>query len=347
MKVVADLSDLRLACPSVVAIGKFDGVHIGHQAVLRQAACLRDALRRELRSDASLVALSFDPLPFAFFQPQRPSQLINSPSERVALMQHAEADICVMQRFDERIAALSATDFTARLARHLRMVKLVVGQDFALGRDRAGTVDALQALGTAQGFDVVIAADVQREGQTVRSGAIRCLLEAGDMTRAAALLGRSHFASGRVEVGSKLARRLGFPTANLRVDPRIGYPQGGVYATRTWISDPFGVFPSVTNLGYRPTFNGVEYRIESHLLEYPRNAGDEHLYGQRIAVAFQQALRPEIKFDSAETLRRQVERDKDKARMVLADVAADEQERQFMHRLLSESACSGNTQPLR
>ncbi len=318
MYVVTDLRSVVLPASSVVIIGKFDGVHIGHLAVLQKAVQMREELRRAGAPGARLVALSFDPLPSMFFDPGGSLKLINSPPVRSSLLLAAGADLCVMQTFDECLANLSATAFVDMIKTHLHMKVLVIGQDFALGKNRQGTGPMLQRWGRARDFEVRFVGDVRQEGYVVRSNTIRQLLHRGEVGRASDHLGRDHFVVGRVKSGVKLARKLGFPTANLTIDETVCYPRSGVYATWIWIQDPFGIHPSVTNLGFRPTFNGREYRLETHLLDYPPDISEDHLYGQRVAVSFAERLRPEIKFESVEELAAQVQSDIHAARRLLA-----------------------------
>lgn len=338
MKIISSLRNLNLTQPAVVAIGKFDGVHIGHQAILQAALAEKVAQQQQGFAEAVVVALSFHPLPSMFFNPQGNLKLLTAPQERHRLMKQAGADIGVLLTFDAQTASLSAEEFIELLLSHLNMTAMVMGQDFALGHNRVGTGEVLQAWGPQKGFRVSVVEDVRCEGYVIRSHTIRELLGRGDVRRAALHLGRTHFISGRVVEGVKLARRLGFPTANLETRTDRGYPLGGVYATRTWISEPFGVYDSVTNLGYRPTFNGTEYRFETHLLDFPDRFPDDHLYGQRIAVAFVERLRSECRFASVEDLCRQVDRDILAARAILPDEPADAREAEIMQALLASQA---------
>ncbi len=323
MRVVTDLRQVSRPDASVVTIGKFDGVHTGHLAILQAAVQIREELRRSGGQGTRLVALSFDPLPSMFFAPDASLKLINTPSVRSALLLAAGVDLCVMQPFNAALANLSAAAFVDLITTHLHMKVLVIGKDFALGKNRQGTGPVLQRWGRAQGFEVRFIDDVRKEGYAVRSNTIRQLLQRGEVGRARDHLGRNHFVVGRVTQGVKLARKLGFPTANLTADATVCYPRNGVYATWIWLQDPFGFHASVTNLGFRPTFNGVEYRVETHLLDYPPHLPEDHLYGQQVAVSFEARLRPEIKFESVEALATQVQADIGAARSLLADREAD------------------------
>lgn len=320
---MTDLRELSFASSTVLTIGKFDGVHVGHQAILEEALQIRDQLRRTRDPESQFVVLTFDPLPSSFFNPEGAFKLINSPSVRSDLLLDAGADQCVVQTFDTKLANLDASEFVQLIKKHLNMKALVIGYDFALGKSRKGTGPMLQHWGEEQGFQVRVVEDVRREGYAVRSNTIRQLLERGEVSRARDHLGRSHFVVGQVKTGVRLARRLGFPTANLSSEDAVCFPQNGVYATWTWLTDPFGIYASVTNIGFRPTFEGVEFRVETHLLDYPEGISEDHLYGQRVAVSFEERLRPEIKFGSVEDLGAQVQVDIKDARKLLASNKGD------------------------
>ena len=319
---VRDVRALSLDRPSIVVIGKFDGMHIGHCGVFAEG--VGRLTRLQAQPDAAgalLVAITFDPLPSVYFNPDGGLKMLSSPEERVLLARRQGADHCVVQTFDRHTAELSAEEFVGLLVRHLRMAELVIGEDFALGRNRTGTPGALRALGHTMGFEVTTVPDVRRDGAVVRSGTIRDLLQRGDVERTALHLGRNPFVAGIVVEGVKLARRLGFPTANLQPIPDRLYPRTGVYATRSWVPHPVRAYPSVTNIGYRPTFDGTEFRVESHLLDFPPEGEDGNLYEQRIAVEFVSRLRDETRFADVEELCRQVQRDIGAARTRLADTA--------------------------
>lgn len=306
---VKSLAEVDLSCPSIVVIGKFDGVHLGHQAILERAIELRRTLHAAGEENIGIVALSFLPLPTVFFNPQENLKLLNAPADRCRLLQEAGADLCIIQEFNRTVAELSAAEFIQQIRRHLRMRALVMGEDFALGRHRQGTGSLLRKWGNEQDFLVEVVGDIRREGYAVRSHTIRQLLQRGEVLRARSHLGRDHFITGPVGTGVRLARKLGFPTANVEPPQDMCLPLDGVYATWTWLQDPFGRYASVTNLGYRPTFNGLEHRMETHLLDYPEGISEDHLYGQQIAVAFSKRLRDERKFESVEKLSAQVQCD--------------------------------------
>lgn len=342
MTTAIDVREIRLAHPTVVAIGKFDGMHVGHQALLQAAVDRKNDLNRRGESrGVQVAAITFDPLPSQFFNPEGELRWLSTPQERMALARHWGADIGLVQRFDTSLAQLSAAEFVDVLVSNLNMTAMVVGEDFALGRNREGTHEVLRRLGERIGFDVSRVDVVRREGYVVRSHTIRELLFRGDVQRVTSHLGHSHFVMGEVIQGVQLARRLGFPTANLAVDERRCLPLGGVYASRAWLGRSAMVHDSVTNLGYRPTFGGMELRLETHLIDFPHPGEDENLYGQLMGVSFEERLRDERKFESVEILCRQVEADIEAARQALANIPVNGDMVQFMRRLLDKDDPAG------
>ncbi len=341
LTIVRDLGDLQIADPTIVVVGKFDGVHVGHQAILQKAVARKASVQRKHGGARTLlVAVTFDPLPAQFFRPDQELKLLTTPQERLWLAHQWGVDVGVCLRFDQALAQKTSEEFVALLKRHVNMVELVAGEDFTLGRQRTGTVDNLRALGLVHDFRVTTVGEVRNGTEMVRSGGIRTLLQQGHVARANSQLGHAYFVAGRVVTGGKQARLLGFPTANLAVDPARCYPLSGVYATWTWIGQPLGGYPSVTNLGYRPTFQGTEFRVETHLLDFPRNGQDGNLYEQVIAVAFSQRLRDEIRFPDVEALCAQVARDMQTARSVLQDSPVPPTTARFMQALLPALACT-------
>ncbi len=340
LRIVTDLQELRMGNPAIVVIGKFDGVHIGHQAILHKAMTSKASVQQKPGGgNPILVAVTFDPLPVQFFNPDLDLKLLNTPLERLWLVHQFGVDVGVCLRFDAELAQLSSEEFIALMQRHVNMVELVVGEDFALGHHRSGTVNILRQLGKRYNFKVTTVSEVQNGTEMVRSRGIRDLLQEGKVVKAKERLGHHHFVTGQIITGGKQARHLGFPTANLAVDPSRCYPQSGVYATRTWISQPFGRFESVTNLGFRPTFQGTEYRVESHLLDFPAAHQDGNLYDRVVAVSFARRLRDEIRFPSVEDLCTQVAFDIQQARSVLCENPESPGTCHFMRDLLRAMDC--------
>ncbi len=296
---------------AVITIGKFDGVHLGHHALLD--AVITGAKRRGLAP--AVVVL--DPHPLTILRPEvRLSQLTTLP-EKLWLLARAGTDLAVVWRFSAASARLTPEEFFRSLAPVLRVRAVVIGPGFVLGRGRTGNEAKLQAIGQAQGFAVESILPAHVAGQAVRSTETRTLLAAGEVSRAAGLLGRPPSLHARVVEGDRRGRLLGFPTANLA--PLVGcpaLPADGVYAgwvelrplseRRTW-------HPAAANLGVRPTFAGRRHVIEAHLLDF---TGD--LYGQEVRLHFVEYLRGERPFAGPEELRQQISADVAAARKLLA-----------------------------
>jgi riboflavin kinase/FMN adenylyltransferase len=294
-------------CPrgSVVCIGAFDGLHLGHRALVQHAATRARAL------DLPMVAVGFEPLPREFFATDAPPPRLLLPRATVEGLRGLGADLVGLLRFDARLAAMSAEAFVREvLLERLSAREVWVGPGFRFGKGRAGDIETLRSVGDASGFIAGEIEPVRLDGERVSSTRIRTALQAGDFTSAARLLGRSYAIGNRVVRGRQLGRTLGFPTANLRFDGKTP-PLSGIFAT--WVH---GVgarpWPSVSSFGTRPTVNGVEPLLEAHLFDF-----DGDLYGRRIEVEFVAKLRDEEKFDTLPALVVQMQRDAAQARLVL------------------------------
>ena len=295
---------------AVVAIGNFDGVHRGHQAVIGRARALAAELGRPT------AVLTFEPHPADYFAGAPTIFRLTPPAAKaLALSRLGTVDGMVVRSFDAGFASLDAEDFVADvLVRRLGIAAAVVGYDFHFGRGRAGTPAFLVESGLRHGFTVAvidkIVADAQGDLAAVSSTAIRRALETGDVARAATLLGRHHFVLGPVVHGEKLGRTLGFPTANLRLDPAAKLAHG-IYAVK--VRTAAGEHGGVASYGRRPTFDNGAPLLESFLFDF---SGD--LYGQDIEVDFVAWIRGEEKFDSAEALVVRMNVDAAEARAMLA-----------------------------
>ena len=294
-------------CPqgSVVCIGAFDGLHLGHRALVRQAAGRAQAL------GVPLVALSFEPLPREFFAPTAPPPRLTLPRAKFEGLCALGADAVGLLRFDAAMARMSAEDFVREvLVGRLRAREVWVGPGFRFGHARRGDLSTLQALGAGLGFTAHAIEPVALDGERVSSTRVRTALQAGDFALATRLLGRPYAIGGHVVRGAQLGRTLGYPTANLRFD-RKAPALSGIYAVRV-----HGVaaqaWPAVGSFGTRPTVDGREPLLEAHLFDF---SGD--LYGRRIEVEFVARLRDEEKFPDLPTLVAQMHRDADEARALL------------------------------
>jgi riboflavin kinase / FMN adenylyltransferase len=296
---------------AAVAVGNFDGVHLGHQALLRAAR------ERAVASGARCEVLTFDPHPREFLDPDGAPPRLMRVTEKCLALESLGVDRLVVMRFDERLRQLEPDEFIDRvLVAGLHARHVIVGDGFRFGRARRGTVAALCEAGAAKGFEVVTVPPVEYGGERVSSTRIRAALAAGDLATAEHLLGRRFVLCGRVIAGAKLGRQLGFATANMRLH-RARLPLGGIFAVVVHGAGDGRVHDGVASLGTRPTVNGIEPLLEAHLFDY---AGD--LYGRRLSVEFVGKLRDEERFPSLEALTEQMHRDAARAREILAARAA-------------------------
>ena len=304
---------LRPAATGAVAtIGNFDGVHLGHRAMLGRVREAADRLA------LPAVVTSFEPLPREHFDPEGAPPRLQGLRDRVASLRGAGVDRLLLLDFDAALAALSPDAFVERVlvgalgARHL-----VVGDDFRFGRGRTGDFDSLVAAGARAGFTVerapTVTVELGGEGPVrVSSTRVRELLGGGDLDAAARLLGRPYRISGRVVHGEKVGRTLGFPTANVALG-RLKPAPRGVFAVRATVAETGEVHDGVANLGVRPTVGGLRLLLEVNALD-----GAPALYGRHLAVDFLARLRGERRFDSLEALREQIGRDAAAARAFFA-----------------------------
>lgn len=280
--------------PAVIALGMFDGVHIGHQELLGTAASLADAL------DAVCCVYTFENHPAELLG--RHVELLTGAEERRALLSMFGADEVYMERFDETIMHLSPEAFVRRLCGAWHVRGVVAGFNYTFGDRGAGTSDTLRALGKELGFSVMIVPKVSEDGEPVSSSRIRSLLQTGDVRMAARLLGRAYAVSGMVCPNRQNGRKIGFPTANLLPEPGRALPRHGVYVTEA-ITDA-GTFRGVTNIGANPTVHGDRVTIETHLLGF---SGE--LYGKHLEVRFLERIRGEHTFASLSELKTQIRED--------------------------------------
>lgn len=313
MRIFRDIRDANLPGPTFLTIGNFDGLHRGHQMLLGR-------LRQNATAHAGTAALlTFHPHPLKVLRPGTPLELLTTPEERLTLAGELGIDVGVIQPFTPELAHLEPPAFLDLLVRHLGLAGLTVGPDFALGRNRAGNLDVLAALGQEMGFAMDVMQPVQVAGEEVRSYTIRQALVSGEVERAAGMLGRNYSISGVVVEGDRRGRTIGIPTANLRVDEDRLLPADGVYANWVWPDDP-AITPrlaGVTNIGMRPTVGGRERRVECHIFDFPQAGESGDLYGKRVTLAFVQRLRPEQRFENLDGLIAQIQRDMAAARAIL------------------------------
>ncbi len=293
----------------VVTIGNFDGVHLGHQDLLRRV--MEDARAR----GGSSVVLTFEPHPLKILAPRFAPRLILTRKDKLALLRRVGIDFVVIQRFTPSFCALSAHEFVNRYLVRLGVEVLWVGEDFRFGKDRAGTVEELMKWGPAAGMEIKVISAVADSDQAISSSRIRRLVEEGRVDAARRHLGRSHFIAGTVVKGHQRGRELGFPTVNVRTRTEV-VPANGIYATLVQVGGRY--LDSVTSIGVNPTFGSGPRTIETHILDF-----EEDLYGRRLQVFFVERLREERNFPSVQELVQQIEADIVNARLVLGRVGPE------------------------
>ena len=289
--------------PTAIAIGNFDGVHLGHGALLRR---LCDLARQ---SSLPPTVLTFEPHPREFFSPASAPARLTTLREKLELLAEAGIEQAMVCRFNAAFAALSAEQFIERvLVRGLRVQHLIIGDDFRFGKGRTGDFALLQQAGAAHGFAVEAMGSVTVDGARVSSSGVRAALAAGSMEQAATLLGRPYIIDGKVVHGDKVGRQLGFATANIRIrhDP---LPMTGVFAVEVSGLGDGKPLPGVANLGIRPTVGGTRPLLEVHLFDFDRD-----IYGTHISVRFVHKLRNEQRFPNFDALKAQIAADAAAAR---------------------------------
>ena len=295
---------------AAVAVGNFDGVHLGHQALVRRT------LERATVSGARALVLTFEPHPREFLDPEHAPPRLMRIGDKCAALAALGLERVVLVRFDARLQALDPAEFIEQvLLAGLRTRHVVVGETFRFGCRRAGTIETLRVAGAVRGFEVVAVPSVQLDGAPVSSTRVRTALAAGDLATAARLLGRDYAMGGRVVAGQRLGRELGYATANIPVRRRL--PLGGIFAVRVRGIAGHGARAAVASLGTRPTIGGTEPVLEAHVFDFE---GD--LYGQRLEIDFIEKLRDEAKFPSLAALVEQMDLDAARAREILGCRAA-------------------------
>ena len=290
---------------SIVALGNFDGFHLGHQAVVSRAVA------RAFHERRPVVVATFDPHPVKFFKPDVPPFRLTSLDQRETLFAHAGADAMLVFEFNEELRSTSAEDFVGKLlAGTIAAAGVVTGDDFGFGKGRAGNVELLRTLGAEFGIVAEAVAPVIIDGERVSSGRIREALKAGDTGTSTHLLTRDFAIEGVVQRGDARGRELGYPTANLNLGD-YQRPRYGIYAVRVTLEDG-SEHPGVASLGVRPTFDPPQELLEAHLFDF-----DGDLYGQRIEVALHAFIRDERKFDSVDALVAEMRNDEVEARRLL------------------------------
>ncbi len=306
-------SELRRAAlgrPTALTIGVFDGVHRGHQIVLKHVV---ESARRDGLASA---AITFHPHPRQVLRPDLTTEYVNSLEDRLSLIMQTGLDSVATVSFTSEFSLTDAGDFVRMLVEEFQLARLIIGEDFALGRQRGGDPETLKALGRELGYEVeVIELLTGDSADKVSSTEIRTALGDGDVRLVGDLLGRRYSLHGPVVVGFERGRSIGFATANVAIGNDRAIPAPGVYATIAHLAT--GPAPSVTNIGVRPTFDdGGGLSIECHIIDF-----DEDIYGTDLRVEFVERLRGERKFDGIDALVKQIGKDRDAARDLLANIS--------------------------
>jgi riboflavin kinase/FMN adenylyltransferase len=306
MQQFKDIRDLTLST-SELTIGSFDGIHLGHQEIIRQL--------RHGSSDGKspIVVLTFFPHPSVVLRGRRPAFYITSPEEKARLLGKLGVDIVITQPFDKTLSSIKATDFLDLIEKQLNFRGLWVGEDFALGHRREGNIHYLEAASAKRDFQLHIVPPVQYDGEIVSSTRVRESLRAGDVSRVSNYLGRPFVIPGKVTKGIGRGKQLGIPTANLEIWDERAYPGPGVYACKATVGGEEWL--ALTNIGVQLTFDNHldEPVVEVHFLDF-----SEDIYGEEITLSFIERLRDERKFSDPEELLLQIERDIDRAKSILS-----------------------------
>jgi len=304
MQIEQELAELSPGRDMLITIGVFDGVHLGHKHLISQ-------LKEQARQQNLLSGVvTFRQHPQAVLSPRTRLPFLTDLSQRISLLKNEGVEAVVTLSFTRELAQLTAREFISLLKEYLRMRGLVIGYDFALGRDREGGSGTLHALGQAMNFTVTVVPPLILDGEVVSSTAVRNALANGDMKRVHKLSGRYFSLHGRVVTGVGRGVQLGFPTANLGVSPEQALPADGVYAT--WAHIDNKAYPAMTNIGQRPTFGGGERTVEVYVLDYHSD-----LYEHEMKIDVIERLRDEKKFATAEELKRQIAEDVKQGRAIL------------------------------
>ncbi len=304
MQIEEELAELSPEKDMLLTIGVFDGVHLGHQYLISQ---LTEHTRRQ---NLLSGVVTFRQHPREVLSPQTKLPYLTSLAEKVSLLKNEGVDAVITLSFTRELARLSVRQFVSLLKKYLRMRGLIIGPDFALGRNREGNADTLRKLGQDMGFRVTVIPPVRVNDEMVSSTAIRDALADGDMKKVASLIGRSFSLQGRVTTGAGRGSELGFPTTNLDIDPKQALPAEGVYVTWAHIDDK--AYQSMTNIGRRPTFGGNGRTVETYILNYQGN-----LYGRELKIDIVERLRGEKRFDTVEELKKQIAEDVKQGKAIL------------------------------
>ncbi|MEF3274557.1 MAG: bifunctional riboflavin kinase/FAD synthetase [Chloroflexus sp.] len=305
MQIARDLIPGLANRATVLTIGRFDGVHLGHQQLIRTT------IERARALNMLSAVLTWEPHPRAVLQPGQPLQLLSDLEEKVDQIRRLGPDLLIIAPFTEEVRRMTAAEYMARVCAALPVREIWVGEDFAMGRGREGDIPRLMEIGREMGFAVGALSKYTISGIPVSSSRIRELVLAGNVAGAGALLGRPFALRGVVARGDGRGRQIGFPTANVQVSDDVVLPANGVYACRVGLRSG-EIVPAVTNIGVRPTFDGARRVVEAHLLDW-----DGDLYHQPLRLELLMRLRDERKFTGIDELVAQIRHDVAEARSIL------------------------------
>lgn len=311
MEILRHSEDRNLSISKpILSMGNFDGIHLGHQALLQRV--VQEAKSQGGRS----VVLTFEPHPLKILAPERAPRLILAHKDKMRLFQSSGVEVVIIQAFNPTFANIEAEEFVRHyLIDRLKVHKIWVGRDLRFGKGRKGRVEDLIRWGAEGGLKVGIVEPIQLEGARISSSRIRKLIEQGDVHEVHRFLGRYHFVSGRVAPGHQRGRNLGFPTANIVTRIEV-LPLDGIYATFLQVDGR--LWPSVTNVGFNPTFGEGPRTIESYIFDF-----QEDLYGQQVSLFFIKRIREEKKFPSPDLLVKQMKKDVLSAQEILSRIELD------------------------
>ena len=297
MKVYNNIDDVNISERTAVAMGYFDGMHLGHQALIRMT--VQTAITSGLKS----VVFTFRDNPKNLLSSNSAVKSILSHEDKARLMDTAGIDYMISVPFDDRIRNLAPRQYIRLLLdKNINMTAVCCGFNYRFGKDAAGDKELLQAMGAAEGFEVSIVKPYTIDGNVVSSSLIRNLISDGDMAACKTFLGRYYTASGKVVSGNRLGRTIGFPTVNIMIDEDMLTPPHGVYVTACHIGDQ--TYRGVTNVGIKPTIGDGKKSVETHLFDV-----DQDLYEKRIIVEFFKMIREERRFENLDALAVQIEKD--------------------------------------
>ncbi len=308
MQIIRDLTKAQLTQPTVLTIGTFDGLHRGHQALI---GYLKKAAKKR---QAQLAVIAFHPRPKAVLIPHFPNKdYLTTAEERIILFKRLDLDALILIPFTLKLAQTTAYDFMKLLVDRLKLVELWAGHDFVLGKKREGNIEKLTTLGRELNYTVSEIPPFLIDGVIISSTHIRQLLLAGEIRQATRWLGYYPLLSGQIIQGARRGRTIGFPTANFAPPPERLIPANGVYATFVQRPADNRRYASVTNIGFRPSFEDQRRTVETYIFDFNKD-----IYGQRLTLEFIERLRPEKKFDSIDQLVAQITHDAEQARVLLA-----------------------------